>query len=129
MYAVVINAGAATMTTATLPTRNTEWGFFGTIRHHGDADEAWPWATAAIGQATFCDGEAVRDFLDSREGRHFADDVSNGLAQGLSVEAAVERWMSWIINRRTARETGIPQGLPYLAGFVTQTGIAAELAQ
>ena len=127
VYAVVINAGA----TPILPTRNTEWGFFGTLRHH--ADEAWPLAMAAIAKATGRDGEAVRDFLDSVHGRHFADDVANELHRGLdlaaAIDAAVARWMGWIIDRRTARETGIPEGLPYLTGFVTQAGIEAELAE
>jgi len=120
------------MTTPTLPTRNTEWGFFGTIRHHADTDEAWPLAMVAIARATSCDEEAVRDFLDSRHGRHFADDVGNGLHRGqdlaAAIDAAVERWMGWTIGRRTECQTGIPRGLPYLTGFVTQAGIEAELA-
>lgn len=86
-------------------------------------------ATAA---ATGCSVEAVRDFLDSRHGRHLADDVANGLSQGLAledaVEAAVTRWMSWRIGRKTARETGIPEGLPYLTGFVTDCEIALDAA-
>ena len=78
------------MTTATLPTRNTEWGFCGTLRHHADADEAWPLAMAAIAETTGCDAEAVRDFLDSRDGRHFADDVANGLHRGQHPAAATD---------------------------------------
>lgn len=113
-----------------LPTRNTDWGFFGTIAHHGDPLEAWPLAMARIGQATGCPDDAVRDFLDSRYGRHFADDVANGLARKFTIEsaidAAVERWMGWTITRRTSRETGIPSGLPYLTGFVTHCEIEAE---
>ena len=64
----------------------------------------------------------MRDFLDSRHGRHFADDVANGLYAGLSlpeaVDAAVTRWMGWQIGRQTERDSGIPRGLPYLTGFV-----------
>jgi len=119
------------MTTETiLTTRNTDWGFFGTISHHADPTEAWPLAMTRIGRATGCPQDAVRDFLDSRHGRHFADDVANGLASRLTLEtaidAAVERWMGWTINRRTSRETGIPSGLPYLTGFVTHFEIEAE---
>lgn len=113
-----------------LTTRNTDWGFFGTISHHADATEAWPLAMTRIGRATGCPQDAVRDFLDSRHGRHFAGDVANGLASGLAIEtaidAAIERWMSWTITRRTSRETGIPSGLPYLTGFVTHCEIEAE---
>ena len=53
------------------PSQNTAWGFYGTISSHADPDEAWPLAMTAIGTATGCPGEAVRDFLDSRHGRHF----------------------------------------------------------
>jgi len=74
----------------------------------------------------------VRDFLDSRHGRHFADDVGNGLSEGMNlaeaVDAAVARWMAWTITRRTALDTGIPSGLPYLTGFVTHCEIMAEAA-
>jgi len=65
-----------------------------------------------------------------RQGRHFADEVANGLARGLSLKAAivatVELWSSWKISRRTSRETGIPIGLPYLTGFVTHCEIMSE---
>jgi hypothetical protein len=118
------------MSTNTLPTRNTEWGFFGTIGHHADAQTAWPLAMAAIADKTSCPVTAVRDFLDSRFGRHFADDVANGLVAGLAIEpaidAAISRWMAWSISRRTEREMGIPRGLPYLTGFVTHCEIEAE---
>ncbi len=74
----------------------------------------------------------MRDFLDSRPGRHFADDVGNGLSEGMNlaeaVDAAVTRWMAWTITRRTERDTGIPSGLPYLTGFVTHCEIMAEAA-
>jgi hypothetical protein len=115
-----------------LPTTNTAWGFWGTIGHEAEPATAWATAMPAIAQATGCPEEAVRDFLDSRHGRHFADDVSNDLAGGLGLErailAAVERWMGWRISRRTARETGIPQGLPYLTGIVMHAAIEAEIA-
>jgi len=118
------------MTDAIPTTRNTDWGFFGTIAHRADADAAWPIAMEAVGRATGCPETAVRDFLDSRYGRHFADDVANGLHTGLTlkpaIDAAVERWMGWTINRRTGRETGIPRGVPYLTGFVTHCEIEAE---
>ncbi len=114
----------------TLPTRNTDWGFFGTIGHHADAHVAWPLAMNAIASATGSSDTAVRDFLDSRHGRHFADDVANGLIDGLAIapaiDAAVTRWMGWTITRRASRETGIPSGLPYLTGFVTHCEIEAE---
>ena len=115
-----------------LPTNNTEWGFFGTIRHHAESETAWELAMPAIQRATGSPEIAVRDFLDSTHGRHFADDVANGLFTGLglaaAIDAAVARWMGWTIGRRTARETGIPHGLPYLTGFVTHFEIMADAA-
>ncbi len=72
----------------------------------------------------------MRDFLDSRHGRHFADDVANNIFDGHplrgAIDVAIERWMNWTIGRRTSRETGIPRGLPYLLGFVTDCEIIAE---
>ena len=123
------------MTTTILPTRNTEWGFWGTIDRidddlAADAPKAWTQASQAIAAATGVSPEGVRDFLDSRHGRHFADDVANWLARGDTlkdaIDAAVARWMGWRINRRTEREMGIPRGLPYLTGFVTHCEIEAE---
>ena len=115
-----------------LPTSNTDWGFWGTIRHHADSAEAWPLAMHAVATATGCPDVAVRDFLDSRYGRHFADDVANGLFDGrglkAAIDAAVNRWMNWTIDRRVERETGIPRGLPYLTGSVTHFEIMAEAA-
>jgi hypothetical protein len=113
-------------------THNPDWGFFGTIRHDADPNGAWNIALPAIATATGCADTAVRDFLDSRHGRHFADDVANGLFHGLTLDAAIEaaiaRWMAWRIGRRTARETGIPHDLPYLTGFVANAEIEAEMA-
>ena len=113
-------------------TGNPEWGFYGTIGHDADADTAWPVAMTAIAAATGCSLDEVRDFLDSRHGRHFADDVANGIFAGTALPRAIaattQSWLGWTIGRPTARETGIPQGLPYLTGFVVYAAIEAEAA-
>jgi len=115
-----------------LPTNNTEWGFWGTMRHQADPAESWVCAMTAITSATGSPEIAVRDFLDSTHGRHFADDVANGLFTGLglaaAIDAAVARWMAWTVSRSIERDTGIPRGLPYLTGFVTHFEIMAEAA-
>jgi hypothetical protein len=120
------------MTNSTLPTRNEAWGFYGSTAGFTDADAAWGLASPAVATATGATAEGVRDFLDSRHGRHFADDVHNGvhagLALGAAIDAAIARWMGWTISRSTARETGIPKGLPYLTGFVAHFEIQAEQA-
>ena len=112
------------------PSENQTWGFFGTIAHHAEADAAWPLAMTAIADATGCSPDEVRAFLDSRYGRHFADDVANALAEGHpladAIAATATKWMGWTIGRATARDTGIPQGLPYLTGFVMHAAIEAD---
>ena len=102
------------------------------MRHHADPAEAWALALPAIAAATDATTDAIRAFLDSRHGRHFANDVANGLFAGLglaaAIDAAVARWMGWTITHRTSRETGIPAGLPYLTGLVIHHEIMAEMA-
>jgi hypothetical protein len=108
-----------------MQTNNETWGFYGIIRHHADPAQAWPLAMRAIGEATGCTDEAVRDFRDSRHGRHFADDVTNGVFDGLEMEAAIDaaidRWMGWTTDGYMESELGIPRGLPYLTGLVNIT--------
>ena len=120
------------MTHSTLPTHNQAWGFYGTAAGFADADAAWAIAFPAIAKATRASAEGVLEFLDSRHGRHFADEVYNGVHAGLelsaAIDAAVTCWMGWTISRTTSRETGIPKGLPYLTGFVVAAEIQAELA-
>jgi hypothetical protein len=108
--------------------RNEAWGFWGTMREH--AALAWPMAITSIAEATGESPEAVRAFLDSWHGRHFADDVNNGLHAGQSlidaVQSATARWMTWTITRSVSREYGIPRGMPYLQGLVVHHDIFEE---
>ena len=96
------------------------------------AAAAWPLAMSAISDATGQPLESVRIFLDSRHGRHFADDVQNGLFEGKSLQdainAATARWMGWTIGRQTSKDYGIPRGMPYLTGFVIHCEITDEMA-
>ena len=123
------------MTTTTHPsmpaTENTVWGYWGSMQEHAAA--GWPIAMQAIADATDQPLESVLAFLDSRHGRHFADEVRNGLHRGLdlrdAIQAATDQWMTWKINRRMSRDYGIPVGLPYLLGFVIQAAIDEELAE
>jgi hypothetical protein len=118
--------------TTTIPaTENQDWGFWGTMAEHAAA--AWPIASKAIREATDADRHAVRAFLDSRYGRHFADGVNCQMHHGASLADAIAKttaeWMGWRITRRTSRETGIPAGLPYLTGFVMNEAITAEFEE
>ena len=109
---------------------NLVWGFYGCLQEQAAA--AWPIAMAAIHEATGEPLEAVRAFLDSRQGRHFGDEVQNGLFRGLAlpaaIDAATQQWMTWRISRRASREYGIPVGLPYLVGWVVDAAIQEEIA-
>ena len=113
-----------------LPTANPDRGFCGTTHHAADPAEARAIAMPAITAASSCPDAAVRDFPDSRHGRRLADDVGNGLAAALAlqaaIDAAVERWTGWTIDRRTERETGVPRGLPCLPGFFSRCEIEAD---
>ena len=114
-----------------LTSNNTDRGFWGSIAHSTDPAAAWPMAMAKIAECTGLPETAVRDFLDSHHGRHFADEVANHLAASRSlataIGAVVDTWMGWRIGRLMARETGIPQGLPYLTGLVGHMQVEAEL--
>lgn len=116
-------------TTTQIPaTQNESWGFYGTMNEQADA--AWPLAMTAISDATCQPLESVRTFLDSRHGRHFADDVQNGLYEGKTladaINAATQRWMGWTIGRSTSKQYDIPKGFPYLTGFVIHCEIIEE---
>ena len=124
-----INPKEKTMTTTQIPaTQNEAWGFWGTMNN--DAQTAWPIAMTAISDATYQPLESVRAFLDSRHGRHFADDVLNEMLRGHdikpAIDAAVTRWMGWTIGRQTNKDYGIPRGLPYLTGFVIHSEFVEE---
>ena len=111
-------------------TQNEAWGFWGSMSEQADA--AWSIALPAIADATSAQFEVVQAFLDSRHGRHFADDVRDQIDSGCSlhgaVHAAIAIWMGWKIDRHAARDYGIPRSLPYLTGFVVHCGITTEMA-
>jgi len=119
-------------TTAIPASTNLVWGFWGSMNADADADAdaAWPLAMTAIAEATGEPLDSVHLFLDSRHGRHFADDVRNQLFRGRPLQAAIDaatrQWMGWTIGRQTSRDYGIPVGLPYLTGFVVHCAIEDE---
>jgi hypothetical protein len=109
----------------------TDWGFWGTMKE--EAPAAWAIALPAIATVTGTELDAARAFLDSRHGRHFADEVRNHLLKGKTladaINAAIEQWMGWTIGRQTSKQHGIPRGLPYLTGFVVHCEIMEETAE
>lgn len=116
-------------TNATIPaTRNAAFGFFGTMNELAVA--AWPLAMTAISEVTDESLDAVRAFLDSSHGRHFADDVHNamhdGLALAAAIDAATRRWMHFRLSVWTRRQYGLPAGLAYLTTFVIHCDITSH---
>jgi hypothetical protein len=124
------------MTDTILISRNEGYGFFGTMRHWATPEDAWNIALAAVAEATGCAFHEVRDFLDSRYGRHFADEVVGKLSTSrvphnsaiiqVAIDRAVKEWSGWMISKRTSRATGIPMGNDYLTGFVIHAAITTE---
>ena len=101
---------------------NEARSFYGIIGQHAEPNQAWALAVAGIAKSTGRCDQAVRDFLGSRYGRHFADEVAMSLCGGRdlprAIAEAIERWMDRRIDAAIESELGIPQGLPYLTGFV-----------
>ena len=101
---------------------NEARSFYGIIGQHAEPNQAWSLAVAGIAKSTGRCDQAVRDFLDSRYGRHFADEAAMGLCGGRdlprAIDEEIERWMDRRIDAAIESELGIPQGLPYLTGFV-----------
>ena len=81
-----------------LPSRNEDYGFFRTLTVCPERDrrsaEVWNLASRLIAEAIGASSEdemiGIRDFLDSRIGRHFADDVvGNMTGCNIGLEVAI----------------------------------------
>lgn len=109
-------------------TQNEGWGFYGTMGGH--AESAWPQAMTIIANELGESLEAVRWFLDSRYGRHFADAVRNemhdGLALGDAIQAATKKWSEQRIRRSTCRHYRIPYKHTTLASYVAEYHVSGE---
>ena len=124
------------MTTTILPTRNDRLGL---LRHHRRIEnarpptraKAWEIASRRIAEVTEASPEGVRDFLDSRHGRHFADDVANGLWKGETArrrDRRRDRPLDGLADRPPdLPRRGHPRGLPYLTGWVAHFQILDEM--
>ena len=84
-----------------LPTENEAWGFFGTSLDHIDgvpqAEKFWDIASRLLAKERHWNPTKVRDWLDSKSGRHFADTVSDfGWSEG-GIRSAYNKWdsMGW----------------------------------
>lgn len=112
-----------------LKTENEGYGFYGTMALDGCADNAWDVAMTAIVAETGAEPAHVRAFLDSKWGRHFADNVQCELRQGSldqAVAAAIARWQGWTLGYRTRQDLGIPTPMRYLDGMVYSAAAYAD---
>ena len=129
-------------TPAIVPSHNPDYGFFATLTTCPERDrssaEVWVLASTLIAKATRATTEeemiGIRDFLDSRMGRHFADDVVGNMVgckidSETAIKSSIRRWQDWRISRQLERDEGIPAGLPYLTGWVQHFAIAASMAE
>jgi hypothetical protein len=129
-------------TPAILPSRNPDYGFFATLTTSPERNrrsvEVWVLASTLIAKAVRATTEdemiGIRDFLDSRMGRHFADDVVGNMVGckidcETAIKSSIRTWQDWRISRQLERDEGIPAGLPYLTGWVQHFAIAASMAE
>jgi hypothetical protein len=119
-----------------LPTENEVWGFYGTVssfldgageRSHGDAEQ--PKGMDIIWQGAFkaflevypsLGSKAVREFLDSVNGRHFADSLVHELRRGdgaranrvvkAALRGAEGKWVTKELNIQTGAQATVPPG-------------------
>ena len=92
--------------TTILPSDNPEWGFWGTSERSGyDTAMAWEATGNALATAFDLTPTEIRDLLDSRFGRHLADDLSfidGGPASAQAIETHImarladRRWRRWV---------------------------------
>lgn len=123
------------MTGTIIPTRNEGWGFFATLATAGlDAAAGWEVAMQRLADLTegFSTDEACRDFLDSRMGRHLADEVvDNHRIRRMPLEEAIGTAIlaqnRHAISRRESATYGIPAGLPFITGWVQHFEIELEM--
>ncbi|EMM5100331.1 hypothetical protein ACK249_003678 [Pseudomonas aeruginosa] len=107
-------------------TENPQWGFWGTISHESkrgvSAADAWSIAMRIVIESTQQPAEVVRTFLDSKDGRYFADEVSTFLHQGQglpeAIEAAAKRWM--VPANKSVVFSHLLDGVTYLAACVME---------
>ena len=127
---------------AILPSRNKDYGFFRTMtvcpQRDRRSDEVWALASALIAKAIQATTEdemiGIREFLDSRMGRYFADDVVGNMVgctidSEAAIKSVIRRWQDWRISRQLERDEGIPAGLPYLTGWILHFAVAAAMAE
>jgi hypothetical protein len=86
---------------------NPNYGFFGIFGRHDEPVAAWALASEAIAKATGCPAKCIRTFLESRQGRTFAEGVIE-LMPANALETAVEMFDDHFEGRKRLRHSGRP---------------------
>ena len=109
----------------TIPqTQNLIFGFYGTMHLAGvNAPAAWEAAVHAIERATLHEERAdIAAWLDSKDGRHFADYIVDGLRQdkpiNAAISSAVRTWMAMQPDAEMVRQYGVPADTLYLVAVL-----------
>lgn len=86
------------MTNLILKTQNEEWGFWGTTRNNFSkklTQQRWNDVFETLLQLSGAEPEQVRILLDSRTGRHFADECYNREEEDVK-KITVENYFGWL---------------------------------
>lgn len=74
-----------------------DYGFLGIFDRHDDPGAVWTLASDAIAKETGYQTKCIRTFLESLQGRYFAQAVSKLMSENIALETAVDtavaRWM------------------------------------
>lgn len=103
----------------TAKTTNEHYGFYGTfsLYNNGTAATAWDSAVKKLEAATGHEQENIGAWLDTRTGRHFADQVISNVKMGSELNAAIdktiEKWNKFHQNPHH-RNNGAPACATYL---------------
>jgi hypothetical protein len=99
-----------------------DYGFYGIFGRHDDPGTALALASEAIAKETGCNAESSRNFLESYQGRLFAEGVIKELerlfAEGVIKELKSTNALKPAIDGAVAKLTRHTISLPYLKGFL-----------
>lgn len=112
-------------------TQNETYGFYGTCSIADlNASALWRIAIKQIHQATEEHPEDIATFLDSRHGRHFADDVvcrmKSGQTTHTAISETVQKWQTWQLGN-TVKGMGLPRNTPYLNGLIMMLSVGLNI--
>jgi hypothetical protein len=97
-YIKSLDESCKTIKEAVLPTENEGWGFFGTGLNYHDQNQMkvfWDYTSKLLAEKLKWDPKKVREFLDSRGGRYFADSViDKGYMSFRNIDKAFQEWQS-----------------------------------